>query len=147
MTDKIKFKGTGRVTLTHDDGRVEVYEQHNMIVNSGFNIIISSLISSERPAQLSHVAIGTGTAATSETQTTLVTEKYRKAGTWTWVSGSKKFSIKADWDRGAVLGTITEGGVFNAATGGSMFDRLVFETPFTGAADTKFSMEFEFEVM
>ena len=46
MTDKIKFKGTGRVTLTHDDGRVEVYEQHNMIVNSGFNIIISSLISS-----------------------------------------------------------------------------------------------------
>ena len=87
MTDKIKFKGTGRVTLTHDDGRVEVYEQHNMIVNSGFNIIISSLISSERPAQLSHVAIGTGTTATSETQTTLVAEKYRKAGTWTWTSG------------------------------------------------------------
>lgn len=78
MTDKIKFKGTGRVTLTHDDGRVEVYEQHNMIVNSGFNIIISSLISSERPAQLSHVAIGTGTTATSETQTTLVAEKYRR---------------------------------------------------------------------
>ena len=45
------------------------------------------------------------------------------------------------------MGTITEAGVFNAATGGSMFDRLVFETPFTGAADTKFSMELEFEVM
>ena len=45
------------------------------------------------------------------------------------------------------MGTITEGGVFNAASGGSMFDRLVFETPFTGAADTTFAMEFEFEVM
>lgn len=147
MTDKVKIKGTARAILTHDDGRVEVIEDHNMIVNSGFDMLISSLInSSNRPNPLSYVAIGTGTTAAAATQTALANEAYRLQGTWSWTAGSKIFTITAAWARGAVLGTITEGAVFNASSGGTMFDRIVFSTPFTGASDIQYTQQFEFEV-
>lgn len=148
MTDKLKLKGTARTILTHDDGRVEVFEQHNMIVNSGFSFVISSMINSgaSRPNPMGYIALGTSNTAASATDTTLGNETYRKAGTWSWTSGSNTFTITANWDRGAVLGTITEAGVFNAASGGTMLDRLIFSTPFTGASDIQYTQQFEFEV-
>lgn len=147
MTEKVGLKGTARAILTHDDGRVEVIEDHNMIMNGGFDLLISTLInSSDRPNPLGYIAIGTGTTAVSANQTTLANEKYRKAGTWSWVSGSKIFTITSEWARGAVTGTITEGAVFNASSGGTMFDRIVFSTPFTGASDIQYTQQFEFEI-
>ena len=147
MTDKVGIKGTARAILTHGDGRVEVIEEHNMIMNAGFDLLISSLINSAgRPNPLSYVAIGSGTTATAATQTALADEKYRTQGTWDWTPGSKTFTISASWAQGAVLGTITEGAVFNASTGGTMFDRIVFSTPFTGSSDIQYTQQFEFEV-
>lgn len=147
MTDKVGLKGTARAILTHSDGRVEVIEEHNMIMNGGFDLLISSLINSlNRPDPLAYIAIGTGTTATVATQTSLANETYRKAGTWTWTAGSKVFTISASWNTGEVSGTITEGAVFNASTGGTMFDRIVFSTPFTGSSDIQYTQQFEFEV-
>lgn len=144
---KLKVKGTARAILTHKDGRVEVIEDHNMIMNGGFDLLISSLInSSNRPNPLSHIAIGTGTTAVAATQTALANEYARKAGTWSWNSGTKTFTITASWNTGEVLGVITEGAVFNASSGGTMFDRIVFSTPFTGSADIQYTQQFEFEV-
>lgn len=147
MTDDIKVKGTARAILTHTDGRVEIIEDHNMIMNGGFDLLISSLInSSDRPNPLGYVAIGRGIAATSATQTALENEYDRKQGTWSWTPGTKVFTITAEWATGEVLGTITEGGVFNAASDGTMFDRIVFSTPFVGASDIQYTQQFEFEV-
>lgn len=148
MTTKLNLKGTARTILTHDDGRVEVFEQHNMIVNSGFNFIISSMINSgnNRPSPMGYIALGTGDTAAAATQTSLVNETYRAAGTWQWSAGSKTFTITASWAKGAVLGTITEAGVFNSSSGGTMLDRLVFSTPFTGASDIQYTQQLEFEI-
>lgn len=147
MTDKVSIKGTARAILTHDDGRVDIIEDHNMIMNGGFDLLIGSLIkNSGRPNALTHIAIGTGSTATAATQTALANETYRKAGTWSWKSGSKTFTITASWNRGEVTGVIKEGAVFNASSGGTMFDRIVFSTPFTGAADIQYTQQFEFEV-
>ena len=147
MTDKLQIKGTARAILTHTDGRVEVIEDHNMIMNGGFDLLISSLInSSNRPNPLGYIAIGRGTTATAATQTALVNEAYRKAGTWSWNAGTKTFTITASWATGAVTGNITEGAVFNASSGGTMFDRIVFSTPFAGASDIQYTQQFEFEV-
>lgn len=147
MTNSLKIKGTARTILTHDDGKVEVFEDHNLIVTSGFDLLISSLInSSNRPNPLSHIALGTGTTAAAASQTALANETYRKAGTWSWSAGTKTFTITANWAKGAVTGTITEGAVFNASSGGAMFDRIVFSTPFTGSSDIQFTQQFEFEV-
>lgn len=147
--NNLKIKGTSRRTIEHSDGTVEKIEEHNMIVTSGFNLIISSLITSGsgRPNTLGYVAIGSGTTAPNASQTTLVSEQYRKAGSWTWSAGSKTFTITSSWDKGAVVGSIAESGVFNASSGGSMFDRVVFENPSVLTADDKYTQEFEFEVM
>lgn len=144
----IKITGMARTILTHDDGTQEVYEQHNMIVNTGLYFIIQSMIKSgsDRPNPMGYIALGTGTTAAAATQTALVTEAYRKAGTWSWSSGSTSFTLTASWDRGAVTGTITEAGVFNASSGGTMLDRLVFSTPFTGASDIQYTQQLVFTV-
>lgn len=147
--DKIKLKGTGRAILRYDDGRVETIEQPNMIVTSGFNFLISSLIKSgaDRPNPMSHVAIGSGSTASTASMTALVTETNRGAGTWSWTAGNKKFTIRTTFPKGSVTALITEGGVFNAASGGTMLDRLVFSTPIQGSADLTYTQEFEFEVL
>lgn len=144
----IKMKGTGRAILTKENGEKTVYEHHNLITTAGFNFLIKSIISGTgRPNVLSHIAIGTGTTAANVSQTALVSETNRGAGTWTWSEGSKTFKITTAFDRGAVSGTITEGAVFNAATGGTMFDRVVFATPITVGTDVQYTQEFEFEVI
>lgn len=148
MTNEIKLKGTARAKLVHDDGRVEVYETHNMIVTTGFNLVIASITGvGTRPDVLSHIAIGKGTTSTAASQTALATEVKRQSGTWTWTPGSSKFTISTTFPKGSVTDLITEGGVFNAASGGSMFDRVVFEHPFQGASDITYTQEFEFEVL
>lgn len=148
MTKELKFKGTARARLKFDDGREEVVEQGNMIVNSGFDLIINSLISTEsRPDTLSHVAIGTGDTATSSSMTTLVNETHRGFGSWNWTQGSKVFTISTTYPKGSVLDLISESGVFNASSGGTMFDRVVFTSPVQGTADMTYTQEFEFEVL
>ena len=144
----INLKGTGRAILTKENGEKEIYEHHNLITRLGFDLLIKSLIApSNRPDVLSYVAIGTGTTAAAVTQTTLVSETNRTKGTWDWTVGTKIFKITAAFERGAVTGTISEGGVFNASTGGTMFDRVVFTTPITVGSDVQYTQEFEFEVI
>lgn len=148
MSDNLKLKGTGRAILTYPDGHKEVHEKHNLITTVGYDTLIGSLIkSTSRPNPLSHVAIGTGTTASAVSQTTLVNETNRGAGTWTWSSGSKTFTISCAFARGTVSGNISEGGVFNASTGGSMFDRCVFTNPIPVTSEIQYTQEFEFEVM
>lgn len=147
--NKFKLKGTARAILKYDDGREEVIEQGNMIVNSGFDLLISSLIKtgSDRPNSLSHVAIGTGSTASSSSMTALVAETNRGVGTWSWSAGSKVFRISTTYAKGSVTGLINEGGVFNASSGGTMFDRVVFTSPIQGTSDMTYTQEFEFEVL
>lgn len=148
MSDKLKIKGTARGICRYDDGRVEIVEQGNMIVNSGFDMLIQSLIkSSGRPNPLSHVAIGSGTTATSASMTALSAEHHRGAGTWTWNTGSKLFTISTTFAKGAVTQLIAEGAVFNAASGGTMFDRVAFSQAVQGTSDMTYTQEFTFEVM
>lgn len=145
---KIKLKGLARAILRHDDGRVETYETHNMIVTTGFDLVIKSITGvGGRPDVLSHIAVGTGTTSSAASQTSLISEVARNAGTWNWNQGSSKFTISTTFPKGSVTALITEGGVFNAASGGVMFDRVVFETPFQGASDITYTQEFEFEVL
>ena len=145
---ELKFKGTARAKLKYDDGREEIVEQGNMIVNSGFDLIISSLISTnDRPETLSHVAIGTGDTPSASSMTELVNETHRGFGSWNWSAGSKVFTISTTYPKGSVLDLIAEGGVFNASIGGTMFDRVVFTSPVQGTADMTYTQEFEFEVL
>lgn len=148
MSDKLKVKGTARGICRYDDGRVVVVEQGNMIVNSGFDMLIKSLIKTDgRPNPLSHVAIGNGTTATNASMTALESEHHRGEGTWTWSEGAKSFTISTTFPKGDITENISEGGVFNASLGGDMFDRVVFLQSTQGTSDMTYTQEFTFEVM
>lgn len=150
MSETAKIKSRVYATVEYDDGHKELIEQgHNLVTTAGFNMLIRSItgVDGARPDVLSHIGIGTSATAVSAAQTTLQGEVARKSGTWDWSEGNSKFTISTTWERGAITALIKEGGVFNAATGGTMFDRIVFETPFQGASDIKYTQHFEFEVL
>lgn len=144
----IKVKGVGKAILTYPDGTVKTIENCNMIVNSGLDFLIKCIINSgaNRPNPLGYVAIGTGTGVTTGGMTALVSELARGAGSWTYTAGSATFKISTSFARGAVIGTVTEGGVFNAASAGVMFDRVLFTEPIPVTSDVAYTQEFTFTV-
>ena len=144
----MKLTGKSRLTVRHKDGRVETTENHNLILNGGFDFVISKIITADASAPMSYVAIGTGTAAASASMTGLQTETNRAQGTWSWTSGQgdTTFGISTTFAEGAVIGTITEAGVCNASTGGVFLDRVLYDTPLIGTSDSTITVEFEFGV-
>lgn len=145
----MKLTGKSRLIVRHSDGRVETTEKHNLILNGGFDFVISKIITSDSSAPMKYVAVGTGTNETVATMTGLQTETNRTQGSWTWTSGqaNKTFKLSASFAEGAVIGTITEAGVCNAASSGTFLDRVLYDTPLVGALDTTITVEFEFGVV
>jgi hypothetical protein len=82
------------------------------------------------------IALGTGTTAAASTQSALVTELDRNAATYAHTAGTKTLTFSAGFVAGDATGAITEAGVFNAATAGIMFDRVVFPVVNKGADDS-----------
>ena len=133
----LSLKGAMELCLIRASGEIEVRRKANLIVNAGFDFIADAIgKATGRPTVMSHIAVGTGTTAAAATQTALVTELMRKAATYAHTAGSKVFTFEATFDPGQATGAITEAGVFNAASGGSMLDRVVFAVINKGAADT-----------
>jgi hypothetical protein len=136
-TDGFCLHGRLEARLTKPDGSVIVRVKDNLIVNAGFSFIAQSVgLSTGRPGVMSHIAVGTGTTAAAAANTTLVTELTRKAATFSHTAGTKVFQFEAIFNAGEATGAITEAGVFNAASAGTMLDRVVFAVINKGADDT-----------
>lgn len=139
----MRIDGVLKGELIHADGTVEKVERHNLIVNGGFDFICNAMAGSSQPAAMKYVAVGTGTTAAAAAQTSLVTELTRKQATYSHTTGTKVFTLSAAFAAGEATGAITEAGVFNAASGGTMLDRVVFAVINKGAND-RFTATFEF---
>lgn len=135
--DKMKMHGAMTATLIKGDGSVITRHKDNIIVNVGFDFIANAIgASSSRPAVMSHIAVGTGTTAAAASQSALVTELARNAATYAHTTGTKVFTFNTTFAAGVATGAITEAGVFNAASGGIMLDRVMFAVINKAAADT-----------
>lgn len=101
----------------------------NGIVDGGFDFIANSIgnrSAGGATAQMGYVAIGTGSAAFVGSQTALTTELVRQSATYAHVAGTRIFTIETTFAAGIGTGAITEAGVFNASSAGTMLDRVVF---------------------
>lgn len=135
--EELKLVGSMTLRLQRENGDVEVVHRDNIIVNNGFDLIVDSLgKATGRPNAISHVAVGTGTTGEAPTQTTLVTEIARVSGTYAHTAGTKVFTFTADFPAGTATGALTEAGVFNASSAGTMLDRVVFPVVNKGSLDT-----------
>jgi hypothetical protein len=142
----------GRLTVQIKDGRnalVEMVQANNSIVLTGRDLI-AKLFVNEAIDPVSHVAVGTGNAAVNPADTGLNTEIFRKAinpidpslHITTTSENKRKVTITAELDFGEANAALTEAGLFNAVTGGVMYNRVVFP-PINKTADFKLTLIWE----
>ncbi len=137
IQESMQLHGAMTLIISRANGDTETVYKDNLIVNVGFDFIADAVgKSASRPSVMGYIALGTGTTAAAATQSALVTEIDRNAATYAHTAGTKTFTFTADFLAGDATGAITEAGVFNAATAGIMFDRVVFPVVNKGADDS-----------
>jgi hypothetical protein len=133
----LRLRGAVELRLYRANGEIVVRRKDNLIVDVGFDFIADVIgLSSGRPGAMSHIAVGTGVVAAAAGDTALGAELARKAAAYAHTAGTKVFTVETTFDPGEATGAITEAGVFNAATAGTMLDRVVFAVINKGADDT-----------
>ena len=134
INDTIKVTGELKVTLTKPDGNVHETVVPNIVVTDGKDYIASRMKDASATA-MSHMAIGTGSTAAAAGDAALGTEAGRVALTSTTVS-SNAVAYVATFAAGTGPGAITEAGILNASSSGTLLCRTVFSVINKGAADT-----------
>ena len=131
----LKVIGDVDVVLTGADGQVkDTREIKNLVVTSGLAYIASRMRDASASV-MSHMAVGSGTAAAALGNTGLGTELGRVSLTSTTVNANQVIFI-ATFSAGTGTGAVTEAGVFNAGASGTMLCRTVFPVVNKDAGDT-----------
>lgn len=135
IKDDLKATGIVNIKQYNSTGNlIKDFTVNNLVVNSGISFITSRMYSStENP--MSHMAIGGtfGTPVLSET--TLGSEIARVALTSTTTVGNSIVFV-ATFGAGVGTGLIQEAGIFNAATSGTMLNRVSFGSVTKSSSDT-----------
>ena len=132
-----KSKATGKLTveIKNKQGEViDIREVKNLVVDDGLEYIASRMKDATATA-MSHMAIGTGSSAAAASDTALGTEAARQALTSTTVTANAVAYV-ASFGAGTGTGAITEAGILNAGSGGTLLCRTVFSVVNKGASDS-----------
>ncbi len=134
--DGAKFEGQLEIVLKDKDGNIKEKRNHrNLVVNTGLNAILDRLIGTSE-AVMSHMALGSSTTAAAAGQTDLVSILgTREALDSSTVTGSSVAYV-CTFEAGDATGTVTEAGIFNASSSGTMLCRSVFSAITKGANDS-----------
>ena len=133
--EELKVTGGLKVEVKDKDGNVkDSRELKNLVVTAGLGYIASRMKEATATA-MSHMAIGTDNTAAAAGDTTLGTEAARQALTSTTVS-SNTVEYVASFAAGTGTGAITEAGVLNNSSGGTLLCRTVFSVVNKGASDS-----------
>lgn len=133
IIDGLKAKGTLDIVVRGPDGNIKDEKKvENLIVDTGLDFIASRMSGTSENV-MSHMAVGTGSTAAAAADTALGTELDRNALTSTTVTDNA-IAFVCSWAAGDGTGSLTEAGIFNASSAGTMLCRTVFGTV-TKAAD------------
>ncbi len=142
ISEEIKLKGSLDIVLLNPDGSVK-QAQHvpNLVVDPGLAFIISRM-KDVTAGVMSHMGVGTSSTAAADAQTALVAAHVdgRKALDSTTIVtttvANDTIQYVATFQAGFSTGAITEAGIFNAATVGTMLCRTVFAVVNKAALDS-----------
>jgi hypothetical protein len=137
VNDNIKITGNVKIDIIGADGAVkDSREIKNLVVTVGKSYIASRMKDATATA-MTHMELGTGTTAAAVGDTTLqaAIAASRTALTSTTVT-TTSIAYVATFAAGTGTGAVTEAGIFNAASAGTMLCRTVFSVVNKGAADT-----------
>jgi hypothetical protein len=136
VNDSIKITGDVRIDIIGADGAIkDSREIKNLVVTTGKNYIASRMKDATATA-MTHMELGTGATAAAVGDTALQTaiSGSRVTLTSTTVT-TNAVAYVASFPAGTGTGAVTEAGVFNAASAGTMLCRTVFSVVNKGAAD------------
>ena len=128
LNDGLKL--TGKLSIAINDEVVQ--EVPNLVVTAGKNYVADRI--KNNSTVMSYMAIGTGTAAAAAGNTALGSESARTALTSSTVTDNEIVYVDT-FAAGTGTGAITEAGIFNASSGGTMLCRTVFSVVNKGASD------------
>jgi len=137
MFKKDESRALGKLTIEvkDKDGNLkQKQEVKNLVVDTGLDYIASRMKDATATA-MTHMAIGTGSTAAAAGNTALGSEAARQALTSTTVT-SNAVAYVASFAAGTGTGAITEAGILNAASGGTLLCRTVFSVVNKGASDS-----------
>ena len=113
---------TGHVVVAINDAVVQ--EIPNLVVTTG-KAFVASRMKDTTDGAMSHMAVGTDSTAAAAGDTALGTEAGRVTLTSTVVSANE-ITYVATFPAGTATAALTEAGIVNASSGGSLLCRTVF---------------------
>lgn len=131
----LKATGALHIVVTGQDGKVkDEVDLKNLVVTVGKNFVASRIVGTT-PAVMSHMAVGAGTTPAAAGDTALQSELGRvslASGT----ASTNTVTYAATFPAGTGTGAVTEAGIFNDPSAGTMFCRSVFSVVNKGASDS-----------
>jgi len=126
ISESMKISGEVSLVLTGPDGKVkQEITRPNLVVDTGTAFIASRMEGTD-DAVMSHMAIGSGTTTAAASDTDVESVLGVREAIDTAVATSNQIVYTCGFEAGDGTGAVTEAGIFNASTGGSMLCRTVF---------------------
>ena len=135
VNEQLKMKGHLQIEL---NGEL-VRDIDNLVVTAGKTFVASSMLktTSNSPAAMTHMAVGTSTQDPAAGDTALISQVgSRKAFTTAADSTAAVVTYVCAFAAGEGTGALTEAGIFNASSGGTMLCRTEFSVVNKGASDS-----------
>ena len=135
INEGLKLRGDVALVLRDKDGNVKD-ERHieNLIVDTGLNFICDRMKDDE--TAMTHMALGSGSTAAAAGDTALGTQLGSREDLDSSTVTANQIVYVASFEAGDATGAVTEAGIFNAASGGTMLCRTVFSVVNKAADDT-----------
>ena len=136
INDNLKLRGDVAIVLKDKDGNIkDTREITNLVVNTGLTFICSRMAGTSAGV-MSHMAVGSGTTAAAAGQTDLVSILGSREALDSTSASSNTITFVSSFEAGEGTGAITESGIFNASSGGTMLARVTFPAVNKQADDT-----------
>ena len=134
--DTLKLKGRVALVLRDKDGNIkEERDINNLVVTAGLDFIASRMKDATATV-MSHMALGSSTTAAAAGQTDLVSILGSREALDSTNVANSVVTYVSSFEAGDATGAVTEAGIFNAASGGTMLCRTVFAVVNKQADDT-----------
>jgi hypothetical protein len=135
-TDELKITGSVNVVVHDESGKQkENFTIPNLVVDTGLAYIASRMKDTTATA-MTHMTVGTGSTAAAAGNTALETQLGSRVSLTSTTVTSNSIAYVASFGAGVATGALTEAGIFNASTSGTMLCRTVFAVINKGASDT-----------
>jgi hypothetical protein len=136
LNEGLKLRGDVAIVVKDKNGNVkEERNIKNLIVTAGLTYICARMANAS-DSVMSHMALGSGTTAAAAGQTDLVSILGSREALDSSTPSSNTIAYVSSFEAGEATGAVTEAGIFNASSSGTMLCRTVFAVVNKAADDT-----------